>query len=220
MSAVIKENHMKYGGKRYFKPGGNMITIRTFGSKRTPTGQANYLEAHNEIPAPKLNGRLTNPTIVEIDTVKTSKGNFLANISNFMGIFGLSGNAAWSKVSAGQYKFLHVGIQMGDLKEAYNQSPKSRNEFADISGKERAVCEVFIVLETSEAVKVANSANFGLEVSGGVLNLTASGGASGSRTTKVSISPGTVYAYMLAKPDWKNSKSEIKSFSDDQHGLF
>ena len=36
MSAVIKENHMKYGGKRYFKAGGNMITIRTFGSKGHP----------------------------------------------------------------------------------------------------------------------------------------------------------------------------------------
>ena len=220
MGAVIKENHMKYGGKRYFKANGNMISIGTYGSKKTPISQANYLEAHNEIPTPKLNGRLTKPKIVEIDTVKTNKVNFLAHIDNFTGIFGLSGNVAWNKISAGHYKFVHVGIQMGDLKEAYNQSPKSRNDFADVSGKERAVCEVFIVLEAEEAVKVVNSANFGLEGGSDALKLTASGGASGSTTTKISMSTGTVYAYMLAKPDWKNGKSEIKSFTDDQHGPF
>lgn len=216
--AVIKNNYIKYNGKRYFKAGSDGVTITKFGSKKEPLTQANYLLPYDDIPTPKLSSRINTVSIVEVDTASTKKSNFLANISSFMGIFGVSGDVAWQKIKSGEYVFVLLTVDMVDLRKAYNQAPKALNEFADVPGKERAVCEVLIALEANEAEAVVNSSSFGLEMTNGKINVTASGGTSGKSVTTTSISPGTVYGYMLAKPKWKSKKSSIDHFTDDQHG--
>ena len=213
--AVIKENHIKVSGIKFFKGNAPVIEMGSYGKKKEPILATNYLEVQDRLPAPKMDGKIKQATVIEIDTNKTSKSDFLANI-NVLGVFGVNADAAWSKAKQGEYKLVWLTIGLNDLKKAFNSAPKARNNLASYGSKARVVSQLFIALEASEASKVASGTSFDISVKAGVLNLTAKGGTNGAGGTDVSIASGTCYAYLLANPEWNKGKTQIDMFKDDQ----
>jgi hypothetical protein len=102
------------------------------------------------------------------------------------------------------------------LATAFNSAPKARNNLASYGGDARAVSQIFIALQASEATRVASGTRFGLSIKAGVLNLNVTGGSNSAQGTDISLSPGTCYAYLLAKPHWNKGKTQIEKFTDDQ----
>ncbi len=214
-TAVIKEQHIKVAGIKFFKGNAPVMEIGCYGEKRTPVLSANYLEKQDRLPAPKLDGRIKQATTVEIDTSKTSKSDFLANI-NVLGVFGVNSDTAWKRAKDGYYKLVWLTIDLADLKKAFNEAAQARNNLASYGGDARAVSQVFIALEAKEATRVASGTRFEVSLKAGILNVNVKGGSNSSSGTDVSLAPGTCYAYLLAKPDWNKGKTEIEKFTDDQ----
>lgn len=217
-TAVIKGQHIKVAGIKFFKGNAPVMEIGGYGEKRTPLLSTNYLEKQDRLPAPKLDGRIKQATTIEIDTSTTSKSDFLANI-NVLGVFGVnSDETAWSKAKDGYYKLVWLTIDLADLKKAFNEATQARNNLASYGNDARAVSQVFIALEAKEATRVASGTRFEVSLKVGVLNVNVKGGTNSSGGTDVSLAPGTCYAYLLAKPDWNKGKTEIEKFTDDQWG--
>lgn len=217
-TAVIKDNHIKVSGIKFFRANAPVIEIGSYGKKKEPITAANYLEVQERLPAPKMDGKIKQATVVEIDTSKTTKNDFLANI-NALGVFGVSGGTAWTKAQQGHYKLIWLTMTLGKLKDAFNSAPKARNTLADMGGKGRAVHQVLIALEASEATKVDSGTSFDVSVKAGILNVNVKGGSNSSSGTDISIAPGTCFAYLLANPDWNKGKTKIDLFKDDQYSF-
>jgi hypothetical protein len=214
-TAVIKDNHVTLAGIAFFKVNAPVIELGAHGEKRTPVFSGNYLEKQDRLPAPTLDNKITQVTVVEIDTSKTSKSEFFANI-NVAGVFGVGEDTAWEKAKDGHYKLVWLAIDLADLKRAFNDAPKARNSLASYGGDGRAVHQVLIAMEAHEATRVASGTNFDVSIKAGVLSLTVKGGSNSSSGTEVSLKPGTCYGYLLAKPHWNKDKSEVEKFTDDQ----
>lgn len=217
-TAVIKDNHIVVTGVRYFKASAPTMEIGCYGEKRTPVMSANYLERQDRLPAPKIDGRIKRATVVDIDTEKTSKGDFLANI-NVFGVFGVNGDIAWERTREGEYKLVWLYIERTDLAAAFNDAPKARDNLARYGNDARAVDQVFIAMKAKEALRVQSGTSFDISLKTGKLNLNVKGGSNSSGGTDVSLAPGTCYAYLLAKPHWNKGKTVIEKFTDDQWSL-
>lgn len=217
-TATIKANHIKVSGIKFFRANAPVVEIGSYGKKKEPITAANYLEVQERLPAPKMDGKIKQATVIDIDTNKTTENDFLANI-NALGVFGVSGGTAWSKAKQGHYKLVWLTMTLGKLKDTFNGAPKARNALADLGGKGRAVHQVFIAMEASEATKVASATTFDVSIKAGILNLNAQGGSNSSGGTDVSLAPGTCFAYLLANPDWNKGKTKIDLFKDDQWSL-
>lgn len=214
-TAVIKDAHIKVTNIKFFKANAPVIEIGSYGEKKTPILSANYLEKQDRLPAPKIDGKVQRATLVEIDTNKTTKSDFLANI-NVLGVFGVNSESAWKKAKNGNYKLVWWTIDYADLAKAFNSAPKARNNLASYGGDARAVCQVFIALEAKEAVRVASGTKLEVSIKAGIVNINVKGGTNSSGGTDVSLAPGTCYAYLLAKPHWNKGKTKIEKFTDDQ----
>ena len=83
--------------------------------------------------------------------------------------------------------------------------------------------DIWVALEAKTAEAISSSSKLTLSVKAEGVQITAAVGTNGKDATTVVVSKGTVYAYMLAKPDWdgnpKKEKAKIKSLKLDQWGL-
>ena len=86
--------------------------------------------------------------------------------------------------------------------------------------------EVFVVMEASLAESLAASGSLTLSGSAGIEGLKISGtqtvAAGKTRTTTVTMSKGTTFAYLLLKIDWNHAglkKTDIEKLTDDQFSL-
>ena len=55
---VIKDNHIKFMGTKYFVANAQTISIGSCGEKATPLFGQNKLEVKTHIPVPKLDGKI------------------------------------------------------------------------------------------------------------------------------------------------------------------
>lgn len=222
-NVVVAENHLTYGGIKYFRGNAEEAEIGSMGVKRTPVFGQNYLEVKDQIPVKKI--KVFKSTIVEIDFNKTSKSSFNRNGSVI--IKGIpvkeSGSVVFERLKSGLLKLVKFSISNNDMKKAANNSPKKIRDLINWGNNARIVNQVFIVM----AAKVANrfDNNITGNISVGVQGIEASvgGSSSTSGTTTVSISKGSCFAYLLLEPVWdakqKKNKTEIIDFNDDQWGI-
>lgn len=219
MSAVIKENHLKFNGKDYFRVGSEEVALGSFGLKKAPLTQGNYLEVQDHLPTPKL--KVRNVVEVDIDFSQTTERDILANI-NVAGVFGGSAGTAYSDLRSGKLKLSKVWIENEDLKQAANDSPKAIANLIDYGNDARIASQIFVVLEDSVAEKVTQGSAFSLSLDAGQVKLTVTGGSGSSSTTTITLSESMTFAYGLVKLDWdaqlKKNKTKITSLTDDQWG--
>ena len=52
--ADIKKNQFTYAGKRYFRGNATQVSLGSYGVKKTPAFQANYLEGHGKLEPQQL----------------------------------------------------------------------------------------------------------------------------------------------------------------------
>jgi len=215
--AVIKDNHMKYNGKSYFRGGSEDVEIGSYGEKKTPLTKTNYLEVQDRIPVPKL--KVRQAVIVDIDFVQSSKKDIEANINKSM-VFKGSVSTWYEDLKAGRLKLVKLIIEGEDVKDAINTSPKVIDNLKNYGNDSRVCNQVFVVLEATIADQFASATNFSVSGTDGSTKVSVSGGSSKSGSSVVTLSKGSTFAYGLVKLDWdasqKKNWTKVTKVTDDQ----
>lgn len=218
-NAKVKANHLHYNGKNYFRVGSEDVQLVSYGEKKSPITQGNYLEVQDRLPIPKI--KVRKATVVDIDFSKSTKADVLANV-NVAGVFGASSGKAYESLKEGRLKLVKLIVENEDVESAINKSPKARNNLIDYGNDARVAHQIFVVLEATLAKKFAASKTFDVSVKAGVVNVSVNGGVGASGQTSVSLSKGSTFAYGLAKLDWdakqKKNKTKVTKVTDDQWG--
>lgn len=78
-NVVVKENHLTFGGVRYFRGQAEEVELGSIGEKRTPITGQHYLEVKDRIPPRKFDA--VKSTVVDIDFSRTSSNAFDTAVS-------------------------------------------------------------------------------------------------------------------------------------------
>jgi len=213
--AVVKDNYIRYNGIRYFKANSEALTLGCYGEKKEPVTKANYLEVQSHIPFEKL--KVKTAVIVDIDFKQTSEKDFKANV--VASSVGGNVNTAYDRLDKGELKLVKFEVELVAMKNAVNDSPRALNNLESYGNDARICHQVFVVLEATTATEIASSTTLGVTVTNGSLVVTGKGKAGSTKDTTVTLSTGSVYAYLLCKIDWEKNGKKVEKLTDDQHGL-
>ncbi len=214
--AVVKDNHLSFNGKNYFRGGSEDIYLGAYGEKKTPLTQTNYLEVQDGIPAPKL--KVKEAVEVKIDFDKTSKTEFLANI-NVSVVFKASPKTAYEDMVNHKLKLVKLVVDNEDMKYAANHSPKALDNLKSYGNDARIANQIFVVMDAEMTKTFTSAKSFNVTLSQGLVKVTAEGSSTTSGATTVTVSEGSCFAYGLVKLDWDKGKDQIEKITDDQWSL-
>jgi hypothetical protein len=218
-TAVVKDNHLKFNGKNYFRVGSEDVGLGSYGEKKSPLTQGNYLEVQDHIPTPKL--KVKEAVEVEIDFSESTERDILANI-NVAGVFQGSAGTAYADLKSRRLKLVKLRIDNEDIKDAINQSPKVIEDLIEYGNDARIAHQVFIILEDTLARTVTTGTSFSVAVDAGKVKLTVTGGTGSSSTATITLSENMTFAYGLVKLDWdaqqKKNMTKATKATDDQWG--
>jgi hypothetical protein len=215
---VVKDNHLKFLGINYFRTGADRVTLGAYGEKKSPILQGNYLEVQDTLPVPKLDGKIKSAAIVTIDWSKSTEADIMANIGALK-VVNTGVKITYSGLKSGSLKLVHLIILANEIRNAANHSPKAIDNLASYGSDARIAHEIFVVMNAELASSFTTGVSFDVKASvGGGITVTSKGSASNSRSTIVTLSQGTTFAYLLVKLDWAKKKASIEKCTDDQWG--
>jgi hypothetical protein len=221
-SVAVKENHLVYNGKKYFRGGAEDVMLGAIGEKRTPLFGQNYLEVKDQIPVPAA--ARVEVTEVSIDFTATSKTDFKTSVS-VEGIPGsLNGGVVFDKLRSGELVLLKLTVlpdtMMGLLGADYAKMVK----MYDWGNDARIAHQIFVVVRAALRNVYSNSQNLSVtaNVDGITLNPTLTTSQTGNQ--RVVISKNSVFAYLLTKVEWdkkeaRHGRKKIVTLNDDQWGM-
>ena len=215
-TVVVHNNHLTFNGIQYFRGGAESVFIGSFGEKKTPLFGQNYLQVQSDIPASKL--VVNSVTTVDVDFTKSSAGDIKVGL-NVAGGYSGTVDGAFNDLKSGKLKLVKFEMRLADVQSAVNALPDVRSKLAGYGNDARVAHQMFVVMQATMAQTFSNSGHFTFNKTGGKLEVSASGGASSSGTTNLTLSPGTTYAYLLCKATWNKARTEATKFDDDQWGM-
>ena len=229
-SVAVKSNHLTYGGKQYFRGGAEDVLLGAYGEKKTPITKQNYLEVQGTIPASKLKVRTATECTIDFansDTFSVSHSGVAEGVIDGVPVkASVSGTARVDFGSQGHLRLVKLIVENEDMEQAIEDLPSTLDKLRSYGNDARICHEVFVVMEASLANSLTASGSLTLSGSAGIEGFkisgtqTVSGGK--TRTTTVTMSKRTTFAYLLLKIDWNHSgfkKTDIKKLTDDQFSL-
>jgi hypothetical protein len=226
-SVVVKSHHLTYGGKQYFCGGAEDVLLGSYGEKKTPFTKQNYLEVQGTIPASKLKVRSATECTIDFansDKISVSHSGVAEGAIDGVPVkASVSGTASVDFGSKGHLRLVKLIVENEDMEKAVEDSPSTLDKLRSYGNDARICHEVFVVMEASLADSLTASGSLTLSGSTGIEGIkisgtqTVSGGK--TRTTTVTMSKGTTFAYLLLKIDWNHSglkKTTVKKLTDDQ----
>lgn len=216
----IKDNYFKApDGNRYFRRNAPAVVVGSYGEKKEPVTQANYLAVEGHIKYDLLNGKIRELKPVEIDWSRENKADVEANVEYYF-VVGGTAKFSYKKAIEAHLKLIRFHIEQAALENLLNKDANKAREELKEEGKDARVCSsTWVVMSGEIAERFDTSA--ALEVSGTTsdgLSITAKGGAAWKGSEKITFTPGTVFAYGLHKvKKWNGNK--IKEMEDDWQSL-
>lgn len=219
-NVVVAENHLTYGGVKYFRGGAQVIELLSSGEKRTPVFGENYLEPKDNIPAGHV--KVSKSKVIQIDygsTEKSAIGAAVAAIVHGVPVK-FSGDDVWTKTKSGELRVVLFSVKTTDLVDAVNRSPQAMANLVEWGGNARAVHQAFFVVDGATASHFDNDAAVSLSAGAGGLQATVGGTSSSSGGTTLVLPTGCCYAYLLAEFEWnahqKKNITRAVDANDDQ----
>ncbi len=222
-NVVVTESHLTFGGVAYFRAHAEEVEIGSIGEKRTPLVKQNYLEVKDRVQF--LEKNIVTATVADIDFTKTSKKAFKAKAKAIVeGIpMEVEGNAVFNNLRSGELKLVKFSISNNNMKRAINNSPPQLQDLIHWGNDARVVLQIFIVIEAALANTFSRNIDVGLSAGFDGLEAELGIDISTAGSTKVNLSKGTCFAYLLAKIEWdakkKKNRTKILDLDDDQWGL-
>ena len=155
---VIKNSHFTYGGIQYFRANAHLLTVGSYGEKKSPITEPNYLFAKGVIPAPKL--ATIEATVVDIDFRQSNEADIFAKVHPVQLEFaGGSLSHARRAASEGKLKLVMLHMLPVKMQAAINDSPQVRDNLNDYGNDARVVLQTWVIMEAEMADRVeTNSA--------------------------------------------------------------
>jgi hypothetical protein len=215
----IKDNYFKApDGNRYFRRNAPAVSVGSYGEKKQPATQANYLEVYSHIIYGLLNGKIKRLKSVEVDWAHQSKADVEAYVELY---FIANGTAKFTheKAIEGHLKLIRFLIEQADLENLLNKdADKARGKLKEEGNDARVCSSIWVVMSGDLAEQFDTSVSLEVSGSADVLSMTAKGGATWSGSEKITFSSGTVFAYGLHKvKKWNGDK--IEEMEDDWQSL-
>lgn len=221
--ADLNPRRFKVGGFSYFVAGAHACQIGGAGEKRSPVGKPKFVDIHAQVDANRI-GTLRQRVLDVAMTVAQSNGFGSVVPLMISGVpAAISVDDAARQITSSDLKLIHLMADEGPLKKATNDSPRILDDLIDWGPDARLIQEIFVVAHYDVAQKFMTSDTFMVGVGTGgmmVANIGGNGGRAG--TIQLELSPGSVMAYLPAKPRWdaklKKNRSRIEELLVDQKG--
>lgn len=217
-TASVHDNHLEYMGKNYFRVGADVVTLGAYGEKKSPLLKGNYLEVQSTLPPAKIAKKVTNAAVVAIDFTSTKKAEIEANLSGIK-VVNAGTTVTYEALKTAKLKLVHVVITAVDIRDAANSTAGALANLKSYGKDARISQEIFVVMEAELADSFTASNTF--EVTGTTttgITITGKHTVSGGADSKVVLSKGTTFAYLLVKLQWNSAKTAIEKATDDVWG--
>lgn len=221
MSIDVKfaKNHVRVAGINFFTANAPGIELGTWGGKKTPLTQQNYLMVEGRVPATKL--KIRKALELDVDSSTLNEQDIGADIT-VPGVGKLSAGVAAQQLKSQQLKLIKLEVLPKDLADAVNESPAVIEGFQRVGNEGRLVHQIIVALQAKSAALFTTAATLQASVSAGVFSVTAQAGAGSSGATTVAFDNCTI-AYLLLDPKWdasqKKNWSRIVDWNDDQWSM-
>lgn len=221
-TASVKINHLHFNGKNYFRGSSTTVRIGSYGEKRDPINQANYLDVKGNIPWEKI-GKV-DAKVVKINNETDLDLQFDGDISAVTStgaIVGLSGGMKINQLKKQKLELILMSISPNRMMRIVNKANYALGKLKDYGKDARIVLEAFIVVEAELASEMEVSGSLGLSGKEGEMKATLKGEGSIKTRKEVTFPKDACFAYMLHKIDWDMKflkKEKIKDLDDDQWG--
>jgi hypothetical protein len=224
MSARINLTNaaFRYNSMRYFRGKSENVRLGSYGDKKTPITQSNYLLVQNNITAENLAKRpshITGP--YAIDWSRQSDSAVNVGLS-FINALGAAVPLTRSATHSANLQLVKVHFNRGPLTTLLNRHANgARNWLAGAGNSGRVVGEIWVVMEGTLASEVTTRGSISADASVLGIKIDLSAGTSTTRVSSVVLPSGTTFAYLLYKvKKWNRDKTVIEELEDDQHGPF
>ena len=139
---------------------------------------------------------------VEIDFEKSGKVNLGGTVPALgaTGVGDVDASVANERLSKGELKLMKLSVLSNELRKAINEDEEAIELLAKWGKDSRVVDQVFIVVEASLAKQSSTSVGAKFSLGKGGLKADVNVGVDGSNKTSVTLSAGSCFAYLLAKP--------------------
>lgn len=216
----IKDNFFKApDNNRYFRRNAPAVSVSSYGQKKEPLTEANYLAVEGHPRYEYLDGRIKTDKSVQIDWERENKADVEAHVDHYFDVGGVKLNFNYNKAKSANLKLIRLSIDEGPLKKMLNNEAKVVRDAMKKEGKDARICSSTWIVVSGQLGERFDT-KVGLEVSGSTsegLKITAKGGGSWSGSETITFSPGTVFAYGLHKVKKWNGDL-IADMEDDWHG--
>jgi len=217
----IKDSFFKApDGNRYFRRNAPAVEVGSYGDKKAPVTQANYLSVEGHIKYDLLDGKVKKLKPVDIEWDREAKADVEANVDKYFDLGGITLDFSREKAMKAHLKLVRFHIEQKALQAVLNKDANKVRAAMKKEGNDARVCSsVWVVMSGELAERFDTSVE--LDVSGttsGGLSIAAKGGGAWSGSEKITFSPGTVFAYGLHKVK-KWDGDTIEEMEDDWHSF-
>ena len=217
----IKDNFFKApDGNRYFRRNSPRVEVGSYGEKKTPLTQANYLAVEGHVKFSYLDSKLKKENPGKIDWSRCSKADVEADVKTYFDLCGVKLNFTHQKAKEAELELMLIYINEGALKKVLNKDAHKVRQEMKKEGKDARICSsVWVVMSGRLAKRFSTSVDLNASATTAKgLKITAKGGAQWEGTETIELTSGTVFAYGLHKvKKWKGD--EIDDLDDDWQSL-
>ena len=217
----ITKSKFVYNGFSYFRAKAENIDLGSYGQKKTPIGQPNYLAVEDEVARANL-GRITVKFSPPYDIQWSKYSSSAVNLGiKYINSAGGSASFSRNKAQSANLKLVKMFISEGPLKTLLNKhAGKARKAMASEGNDARIVSEVWIVVEAQMASAISTCGKVAGEGTVNGIKVTLSGSSCGTTKSSVTIPANTTFAYLMHKvKKWSKGKKQILNMEDDRAGL-
>lgn len=221
MSIQIKfaKSHLQVQNVRFFTTGASSVELGSWGEKKEPLTQPNYLMVMDRVPAAKL--KIRKALDLAIDSATLSEANLGAGLL-VPGMGRLKAGVAAEKLRREEVRLVKLEVLPADMQDAVNSSPKVIEGFRSLGNGGRLVHQIIVAVDAKTADSFAVAGSLTAEVDAGSFQIKLGGGAGTSGITTVTFENATV-AYLLLKPEWnanqKKNWTRMVGAEDDRQSL-
>lgn len=210
MGAIVRDNHMTFGGIHYFRGNATAVGLGAYGRKKSPLFGVNFLEIDGHLG---MTMALPPAVVVDLDTTSSNRGEASAGV-NVVTVAGGSVGGTWDNFASHKLKLVQFCLELGQVKALVKASSGADDCLKDNKNTGRVAYQVWVVMEAEEASRFSGGAALSAHATIEGVQITATAANASSDTSRVVISRNSTYAYLLARPMWKGNT--ITSFTTDQ----
>lgn len=223
MDTRITKYRFETGGMSYFRGNAHLVELGTYGEKKDPIGAKAYVDPQSKVKADTLASRVKIGKPVKIDWNEVSKADLEGEADLKFFSLGKKGAASFTfeQARTAKLELMNFSISEGPLQQMLNTEADGARVFlADEGNDGRIVSEEWVVIsaELGQHFSADAAASAGVKAFGSSLDVSVSGGQSGTQT--ITLSAGTTFACKLHKvKDWNKGKSKIENMEADYKGM-